>query len=108
MVSEMKLKGRIVLEDDRGLNFFGEFYDGTPFSLRVDQFDIELNDEFLPSRRSVDGWLFVAQEAKQADRCYLTLPKPTIQFGKQVVVRALDLMPRRVTIADFGPQNPVH
>lgn len=104
MVKEMKLQGRIHLEDDRSLTFSSVMFDGTPFSLRVDQFDIEKNDEFLPSRRTVDGWLFVQQEAQQESRVYLTLPKPTIQFGKQVVVRNLQLMPRNVTLADFRPQ----
>ncbi len=104
-VKEMKLQGQITLENDHSMTFSGVFYDSTPFSLRVDQFDVERNEEFLPSRRTVNGWLYVQQEAQQADRVYLTLPKPTIQFGKQVVVRDLQLMPRSATIADFHPQK---
>lgn len=105
MMKEMKLQGRITLENDHSLTFSSTLYDSTPFSLRVDQFDVERNDEFLASRRMVDGWLYVTQEAKQGDRVYLTLPKPTIQFGKQIVVRDLQLMPRSVSLADFHPQK---
>ena len=103
-MKDMKLQGRISLEDDNSLTFSSTLYDLTPFSLRVDQNDVEQNDSFIASR-TVDGWLFVIQEAQQSDRVYLTLPKPTIQFGKQVVVRDLQLMPRNVTLADFNPQN---
>lgn len=104
-VKDMKLRGTIYLEDDLTFTFRGEQFDHTPFSLMVDQFDVERNEEFLPSRRTVSGWLFVQQEAQQGDRVYLTLPKPTIQFGKQVVVSALNLMPRNATLADFGAQT---
>lgn len=105
MTREMKLKGHIMLENNRSLTFTGEMYDHTPFSLTVDQFDIEMNEEFMPSKRTVRGWLYVTQEAQQGSRVYLTLPKPTIQFGKQVVVHELKLMPRIVTLADFGAQT---
>ena len=105
MSKEMKLQGRILLENDHSLTFSSELYDSTPFSLRVDQFDIEKNEDFLPSRRTVDGWLYVRQEAQQGDLVYLTLPKPTIQFGKQITVRDIRLMPRNATLADFGAQK---
>ena len=49
----------------------------------------------------VDGWLFVQQEAQQGSVVYLTLPKPTIAHGKQIVVRDLQLMPRHGSIDDF-------
>lgn len=105
MVRPMKLKGKVQLETDRQLIFHGELYDHTPFSLKVDQFDIELNELFRPSKMTVDGWLFVQQEARQDSRVYVTLPKPTIQFGSHVLVHQLSLMPINATLADFGVQK---
>ena len=101
MNKPMKLRGRIYLEDDRKLTFHGELYDDQPFSMPVDQFDVELNTPFLPSNRWVDGWLFVQQEAQQGSVVYLTLPKPVIAHGKQISVRDLQLMPRYSSIDDF-------
>ena len=105
MSKEMKLKGYIMLENNRSLTFTGEMCDHTQFSITVDQFDIELNEDFLPSRRRVRGWLYVTQEAQQGSRVYLTLPKPSLQFGKQVTVSEFQLMPRNATLADFGLQS---
>lgn len=101
MYRPMKLRGRIYLEDDRKLTFHGQLYDDQPFSMPVDQFDVELNTAFLPSNRWVDGWLFVQQEAQQGSVVYLTLPKPVIAHGKQISVRDLQLMPRYSSINDF-------
>ena len=101
MYRPMKLRGRIYLEDDRKLTFHSTLYDAQPFSMPVDQFDVELNTPFLPSNRWVDGWLFVQQEAQQGSVVYLTLPKPTIAHGKQISVRDLQLMPRYGSIDDF-------
>jgi hypothetical protein len=107
MVSDKKLTGTISLENDHSLRFRGSLYDGTPFDLLVDQFDVQLNEEFLPSRTTVTGFLFVVQEAQQADVCYLTLPKPTLAHGKQITVKSIQLMPREVTIDSFGPKKRV-
>jgi hypothetical protein len=101
----MKLKGRIRLNMDRTLTFISTLHDGTPIELQVDVYDIEQNDPFLDNRLTVDGWLFVVQEAKQGNRCYLTLPKPSLQFGKQVIVHELQLMPVGATLNDFKPQK---
>jgi len=97
----MKLRGRILLEDDRTLTFHSTLHDKSAFSMPVDQFDVELNDPFTSSKRTVDGWLMVQQEAQQGSVVYLTLPKPTIAHGKQIVVRDLQLMPRESSIDDF-------
>lgn len=105
MVAAMKLRGTISLETDRSLKFHGNLYDGTPFELQVDQFDVQMNEEFRPSRTTVTGFLFVQQEAKQSDICYLTLPKPTLNFGRQISVRDLQLMPREISIAAFNPKK---
>lgn len=105
MVKQMKLRGTVRLNLDRTLDFNSKLYDNTEFTVRVDEHDIELQDEFQPDQMTVYGWLFVVQEAKQSDRCYLTLPKPTLQYGKQIVVQELQLMPRVMTLADFNPQT---
>lgn len=106
MVRQMKLKGQIrVSSENLVLTFISKLYDNTPFEVTVDKFDVELNDSFSADRLIVDGWLFVVEEAKQADRCYLTLPKPNITFGRQVLVNELQLMPRVSSIADFKPQK---
>jgi len=101
----MKLKGYIELQDDRSLVFHGTMIDQSPFSIRVDQFDVELNENFRPTKRRVQGWLFVQQEAQQNNRVYLTLPKPSLQHGHQIVVDELQLMPRSATLADFGAKS---
>jgi|SaaInlV_165m_DNA_3_1040750.scaffolds.fasta_scaffold105123_1 hypothetical protein len=101
MNRQMKLRGRILLEDDRTLTFHSTLHDNSAFSMPVDQFDVELNDPFTSSKRTVDGWLMVQQEAQQGSVVYLTLPKPTIAHGKQIVVRDLQLMPRQSSIDDF-------
>ncbi len=112
MIKPMKLKGYIELHDDRSLFFHGTLIDGTSFSVQADQFDVELNEDFRPSKRRVEGWLFVQQEAQQGNRVYLTLPKPSLQYGRQILVDELQLMPRHATLADFGakqvnPQVPL-
>lgn len=101
MNRQMKLRGRILLENDRTLTFHSTLHDNSAFSMPVDQFDVELNDPFTSSKRTVDGWLMVQQEAQQGSVVYLTLPKPTIAHGKQIVVRDLQLMPRVSSIDDF-------
>lgn len=97
----MKLKGTVQLNLDHSLTFRGKLYDGTPFDLTVGQYDVQLNEDFKPSKMTVEGFLFVTKESQQADRCYLTLPKPTIQFGRQVTVSEYDLSPPNVKLDDF-------
>lgn len=106
MQKSMKLRGKIKLESDNMLSFHGEMFDGTPFSLNVDQFDVQLNEAFLPSKTTVDGFLFVVQEAEQGEVCYLTLPKPSITYGKHLSVKKHLLNSRHINIKDFNPQNP--
>ncbi|GAG24076.1 unnamed protein product [marine sediment metagenome] len=101
MRKQMKLRGTVTLEDDRSLTFRGNLFDETPFDLIVDKHDVHTNDDFRPTKRTVMGWMYVVQESKQGSRCALTLPKPTLQYGRQVTVRELDLMPRDVSIEDF-------
>ena len=105
MVSAKKLSGFISLESDRSLKFSSKLYDGTSFSLNVDQVDVQLNEDFRPSKTVVTGFLFVQQEAQQSDICYLTLPKPTLNYGRQITVKSIQLMPREVSIKNFNPQK---
>ena len=105
MTKQVKLKGQVRLSEDGFMSFHGTLHDGTPFSMRVTEHDVELNDVLHYGNKQVDGWLFVVQEAKQDTRCYLTLPKPTINFGKQILVHEYQLMPRNATLADFRPQT---
>jgi len=107
MIAAKKLRGTVSLELDRSLKFRSTLYDGTAFELIVDQFDVQINEEFRPSRTVVAGFLFVQQEAQQGDVCYLTLPKPTLNYGKQITVKNLQLMPREVSIESFKPQKRV-
>ena len=93
--------------NDLSLTFHGTLLDGTQFDLQVDQFDVQLNEDFRPSRTTVMGFLFVQQEAQQGDICYLTLPKPNIIYGKQITVSSLQLMDRNITIEAFNPKKKV-
>lgn len=102
----MKLRCTITLENDRTFTVNSKMFDGTPFRLVVSEYDIQLNQEFLPSRRTVNGWLYVQHEAEQYERAYITLPKPTINHGHNIVVNKYDLMPRYgVTIDDFKAKD---
>ena len=103
MVVDLKLWGHITQENGM-LKFHSNLYDGTEFSLNVDKNDVQLNESLENSHR-VSGFLFVRQEAKQGDICYLTLPKPTLNYGKQISVKEHQLMPRKMSIEDFNPQN---
>jgi len=100
-VQSMKMRGTISLNLDRSMTFRSKLYDGTPFELTVSKHDVQLNESFLPSKMTVSGFLYVVKESQQADRCYLTLPKPTIQFGRQITVSEFDLMPPGLTVDDF-------
>lgn len=105
MKKAMKLKGRVFLEKDRTLRFESTVYDGQTFSLKVSQFDVQLGGSFKPSKMYVDAHLFCVCEAQQGDVCYLTLPKPTINYGRQVTVKEHLLQPRDVSIEDFKPEK---
>lgn len=105
MKKQMKLKGRVHLELDKSLRFESTVYDGQVFNLNVSQFDVQLLDSFKPSQLYVDAYLFCDCEAQQGDVCYLTLPKPTLNFGKQISVKEHLLQPRNVTLNDFNPST---
>jgi len=101
----MKLRCKITLEDNHTFTAHSKMFDGTPFKLLVSEYDFKLNGEFLPSKRTVDGWVYVHQESQQHDRVYITLPKATIEHGYHLVVSQFDLMPRQASIEDFKPKE---
>lgn len=102
----MKLRGTVKMEDDGSLTFNGKLYDNSPLSVpNVGSHDIELNESFLVSKRTVNGWLFVVKEAQQGDRCSITLPKPNIQYGHRVAVSQYELMPLDATLSQMGAKN---
>lgn len=105
MKKSMKLRGRIYLEEDNSLRFSSTVYDGQSFDLRVTQFDVQMGGDFKPTKRHVDGFLFCDLEAQQGDVCYLTLPKPTLNYGRQITVKEHLLQPRSVTLEDFKPSK---
>jgi hypothetical protein len=106
MVKLMKLRGQVRLNMDRTHTFLSSLYDGTPFQVdSINIHDYELNDEFQPDRYTVEGWLYVVQEAQQNTQVYLTLPKPSLPHGRQILVHEFQLMPRSASINDFKPQK---
>ncbi len=107
LVQKMKMRGSVKLELNGSMTFHSVLYDKTPFYLTVGEHDVQLNEQFSPSKQTVEGFLYVDKESQQADRCYLTLPKPTIQFGRQVTVSEFDLMPFGVKLDDFKVKKAV-
>lgn len=100
----MKLKG-IIQKDDGVLIFHGSLHDNSPFSIQVDENNIELNQPFTKDKNRVEGWLFIQQEGQQGTRVYITLPSPSLQHGHHVLVHEFQLMPLGATLADFGAKN---
>ena len=100
----MKLRCTITLENDHTFTVHSKMYDGTPFKLTVAEYDCKLNEDFLPSKRTVTGWIYVDQVSQQHDQVYITLPKPTVEHGHHLLVSSNDLMPRYVSIEDFNPK----
>ena len=101
METAMKLRAYIKLEDDGTLTARSELHDGTPFSLKVGVYDVQLNEEFTNSMREVTGSVFVTQLSLQDTRAYIQLPCATIQHGKNVTVHKFKLQPHGVTIDNF-------
>jgi hypothetical protein len=101
----MQLKCKITLQDDRSFKAVAQMFDGTQFDLQVAEYDFKVNEAFLPSKRTVDGWIYVQQESQQGSRVYITLPKPSIAHGHHLTVHELSLMPRNASIDDFGAKK---
>ena len=105
MKKRMKLQCQVRLNNDRTLTAIIGMYDGTPCEVVVDHYDIVVNEAFQHDLMTVDGWVIVQREAVQGDRAYLTLPKPSIQYGHQITVNTAGLYPVDVTLEDFNPET---
>lgn len=101
----MKLRGTVKLENNGRLTFQGTQADDSAFTVSVDQFDVQLNEEFLPSKTTVDGFLFLTQNAEQHDICFCTMPKPSLTHGRNISVKKSLLSPRNVSLKDFNPSS---
>ena len=86
MIKRMRLLGRIYLNDQQEIIFTSELHDGTPFHLVVSENDIQINGLLDEKDNTTPAFLYVVQAAQQDHRCYLTLPKPSLRFGKSVIV----------------------
>lgn len=97
----MKLWGDIV-NTPNGFIFESTHCDGTFFSLPVFPDDVQIAGEFV--KDVAQGWLYVIQEGQQDVRCYITLPRPSLQFGKHITVNQSQLDLRASSVSDFKPR----
>ena len=97
----MKLWGDIV-KTPKGFIFESNHCDGTFFSLPVFPDDVQIAGEFV--KGVAQGWLYVVQEGQQDVRCYITLPRPSLQFGKHITVNQSQLDSRATSVSDFKPR----
>lgn len=105
MTKPMKLRGTVKLENNGRLTFHSTQADDSAFSVSVDQFDVQLNEEFLPSKITVEGFLFLTQNAEQHEICFCTMPKPSLTHGRNITVKKSMLSPRHISIKDFNPST---
>lgn len=103
MQKKMKLSGFVIFDENDVMVFHGKSYDGTQFSMYIEESDVELNDR-KSDEKQVGAWLIVTQEGQQHAQCHVTLPKPNLRFGNQVIVNELDLLPMNASIASFNPK----
>ena len=76
-------------------------FDGTPVNFKTSMHNVELSLPLTEEQPWVIGWVQVVQEAKQGARVAITLPSPTIEFGRNISVHEDQLMPLGVTIDHF-------
>lgn len=80
-------------------------FDDTPLSFKTEQHNVELNEEITPTRKTVQGWVNVTHVAQQGSQVHIALPSPSIEFGKNVHVNQLVLMPLGLSIEHFNSQK---
>ena len=68
----------------------GKLFDGTGFSLFVEEEDLRLDNEPLLGQ-SVDGFVRITALQEQGDLCLVALPQPTMENGNSVTVHANEL-----------------
>ena len=101
MIKKMKLKGEVAFKNGE-LIFTSNHYDGTPFSIKTTESDLQLKEPINADSDTVDCVLYVILEGQQDSRCYLTLPQSSIHFGRQVTVNRGQLL---IHNAPFGPSE---
>jgi len=105
MQKDMKLRCLVERQDNTGrYQCTAKLFDGTEFTVRCFEYEVLVQGEFSENQNQVDGWILVRQEAQQDERVSIKLPQPSDQHGRQVVVSQYSLMPRHVTLEDFGKQ----
>lgn len=80
-------------------------FDGTPLSFKTERHNVEVNEELTETSTVADGWVSVQHEAQQGSLVKITLPSPSLEFGKNVNVDEYTLMPLGVTLDRFNPKK---
>lgn len=102
MTKPMKLRCRIYKSSIPEMyDVVSKQFEGTEFRITVSVHDIQLSDSFVDDS-PVDGWVNVEHMAQQGHRVTITLPAPSLNFGRTVSVSEYELAPRHQTIEDFG------
>lgn len=76
-------------------------FDGTPVTIKTSFYNVELSQPITPENPTVFGVIHVVQEAKQGSLVAITLPSPSLEFGKNINVNESQLTPLGATIANF-------
>ena len=97
----MKLRG-VAIEASNGLIFQCTHFDGTPFCIPVSLEDVQLMGEFAQNK--CHCWLLVTQEGQQDVRCYIRMPRPSLQFGKFLTVHESQLDSLATSAKDYKPR----
>jgi hypothetical protein len=80
-------------------------FDGTPLSFKTERHNVELNEDITLERPTVTGWVNVQHEAQQGSLVKITLPSPSLEYGKNVNVEQNVLMPLGVSLDRFNPRK---
>lgn len=103
MSKPMKLRCKVSIDHESPWMFRvnAVMFDGTPLSFKTERHNVELSDPIAEEVPVVDGYVQVTQVAQQESLIYITLPSPSLEFGKNVNVHKNTLMPMGVTIENF-------
>jgi hypothetical protein len=76
-------------------------FDGTPITFKTSPHNVELSQPITATNPIVFGSTHVMQEGKQGSLAKITLPSPSIEYGKNINVNENQLTPLGATIANF-------
>lgn len=76
-------------------------FDGTAVTFKTSPHNVETSLPISGENPTVLGWVMVVQEAKQGTRVAVTLPSPSIEFGRNISVHEDHLMPYGISINNF-------